>query len=186
MNIGLNKRANGWHCVASLFGKDYYDTTIKWRFCTPGGQVRSPLAWKVANKLSLITNRDSCACWCNPEGKGCSSLKSFWKNHSSCHEGLHYHWGQGGMGEALGHILFHHDIYNTRTEDNEPSQLSLELLRFLNFEALYMTHTCCTRKVQKCSEIFSDFDRNISHPHSIVFIADRDPEEVQEIRSSDL
>lgn len=132
--MGLNIYATGWHYVAAMLGSDN-------QYVDPNSCLGDLLAWEVVRKVSQVTIRDCCACWCNPEGKGCSPLKSFLNAHPdrlrSWRDYEH---------DYLRHIFFHHDINITGIEGYESADPVLQLIRFLTFEALEMTHTCCALK----------------------------------------
>ncbi|CAO2655538.1 Nn.00g043410.m01.CDS01 [Neocucurbitaria sp. VM-36] len=179
--IGLNIHATGWHYVGAMLGA----TCEEW---LQDSDFETPLAWKVIRILSQTTMRDHCACWCNPKGEGCSPLKSLWNAHTD-HRGMMLYHSQTQRAISFSHILFHHDLNVTGIEDDKPSNLSLQLIRLLTFEALDMTHTCCSLERLNLQEkrlcVASDYGNHGFYDcKTALVIANRDPELLQRIRSN--
>jgi len=132
--LGLNVSSTGWHAMAAKLG--YAAGDRPWYYSS----TRFP--HRMIQDLSQTTVRDRCVCWCNPEGLGCSPLKSFWKEYAS---GLPAMSGTATM--FWKHCLLHHylnakhDQHGNRLETLR--SMALEYVRLLTFETLDMTHTCC-------------------------------------------
>ncbi|KAH6876553.1 hypothetical protein B0T10DRAFT_552429 [Thelonectria olida] len=188
LNLRLNTHATGWHYLASMLGSGVTKYAAE--------AIVTPLAYEMMKQLPSALVRDNCACWCNPDGKGCSAFKSLLKAHADS-SGI----GRLPFMEATAlffrHCFFHRNDPNIDIKLREPSGLFVELVRLLTFEALDMRHTCCVLKrvgpEKICSIVFpstkwddEDFPGNRFDNHETPFaIVDRDPEEVQEIRSDE-
>ncbi|KAF5012011.1 hypothetical protein FDECE_1906 [Fusarium decemcellulare] len=122
-NLGLNIHATGWHYVAAI------STYVR---CNRE-QFGFDQVWDAMVHLSRVRVKDDCVCWCNTGVNGCSPLKSFLKAHSQREKA----W------KRLRHDFFHHDLNEGSVDTPQLSGLVVELVRFLTFEALEMTHTCC-------------------------------------------
>ncbi|KAF1848135.1 uncharacterized protein K460DRAFT_68278 [Cucurbitaria berberidis CBS 394.84] len=178
--LRFNITVTGWHYVAAMLGSgclfaNRHDLTSRVSF-----------AWKIIRELSQTMIRDRCTCSCNHEGEGCSPLKSLWNAHAKHGGLLLYHPGRSER-NPLRHILFHHNVNTMSTKVNERSNLSLQIIRLLTFEALDMTHTCCALEElnleQKRLCIASDRPANLSIGNPTYVIANRDPEWIRKIRS---
>jgi hypothetical protein len=158
--LGLNIHATGWHYIAamlclhisSILELEPYQTTVR--------------------TLSSVSVRDSCVCWCNHGGTGCSPLKTL----------LIAHADEGRYNAISRHIHFHHNIRTSGTDDE-----------ILTFEALEMTHTCCGLEPVNVQEKrrFTDSEyearykvgnRFKGQPYVIVQCT---PDRVEEIRSDE-
>ncbi|KAK4169871.1 hypothetical protein QBC43DRAFT_306787 [Cladorrhinum sp. PSN259] len=134
--LGINIRATGWHYVASLFGGTF------WVYAYPRGVAYEE--FKTAQSFFqkfLLKPTDGCTCWCGLEGKGCSPMNSLYKSH--CHP-FRYYFGVDHP-DWTTHAFLHHPVSEPPSycQQNSTSARSLELVRFLTFEALEMNHTCC-------------------------------------------
>jgi len=139
--LGLNENATGWHYIASFIGSGCF----KGEFDNPLNLTSNvQQGTKIIEVLSQIPDRDNCACLCNPDGKGCSPLKSLWKAHAG--GGILDRWPWSAKRTSLRHLLFHHRINEPGGEGDVQATLALELVRYLTFEALEMTHSCCTQE----------------------------------------
>ncbi|EEU34027.1 uncharacterized protein NECHADRAFT_85464 [Fusarium vanettenii 77-13-4] len=116
-NLGLNVSSTGWHYLAAMS-------------CF---QDDSRMAWTIFPDLSQSSARDDCICWCIPGGKGCSPMGSVLKAYADCDRGGESDFWAGD----LVHILC-----SARCGDEISVNMS-HFVRFLTFEALKMTHTCC-------------------------------------------
>ncbi len=137
--LGLNESSTGWHAMAAELGfsKD---------LCSFGSLLDSPmtLSFEMLHDFSQSIVRDKCVCWCNPQGLGCSALKSFWKAYASA---------QPVRPDSVGadlfwrHCLLHHHLNAEHVQDRTRVEIlrstALEYVRLLTFETLDMTHTCC-------------------------------------------
>ncbi|KAK4222997.1 hypothetical protein QBC38DRAFT_459788 [Podospora fimiseda] len=111
--LGINTSATSWHYVASMLG-----TTLDLTFFTPFSlQSRSPMSVMINFLQSLsLKEADNCTCWSALFGVT-RELEKF---------------------QSFRHTFLHIPI------SVAPSfTRSLQLVRFLTFEALEMTHTCC-------------------------------------------
>ncbi|KAK3989395.1 hypothetical protein QBC44DRAFT_327682 [Cladorrhinum sp. PSN332] len=135
--LSINTTATGWHFVAAMFGRTF------WIF-NDSRQSEYELAFAACSFLRqlLFKPSDGCTCWCSPGGNGCSPMNSLYKAH--CRPSRTYRETYN-ISWTL-HAFFHHPISDQTADSIEPpspSKRSLELVRFLTFEALEMTHTCC-------------------------------------------
>ncbi|OTB00024.1 hypothetical protein M426DRAFT_26919 [Hypoxylon sp. CI-4A] len=159
--VGLNTSTTGWHYLAAIIGS--YDLK-RYRENPHEEQdlIGNPMGWEALQYFSDVKIRDDCTCWCNPEGKGCSPIKSMWKAYLDRPE-----TASGIIGDlrraASMHFLLH-DVSLIGEKENRLSGLSLELVRLLTFEALEMKHTCCGFKRVNLKEqrlcIPSDYDQD--------------------------
>jgi hypothetical protein len=134
LRLGLSLSSTAYHYIGAMFGA-FYDA----RESDMPQQV--PDAWLVINSLSGIKVEDDCICWCNATDHGCSPIKLLLKSHLDERQpGIRMEFG------LLRHIIFHHGIFDASfsLRDKKPTAFVMELLRLLTFEALDMTHTCCT------------------------------------------
>ncbi|KAF2491471.1 hypothetical protein BU16DRAFT_594413 [Lophium mytilinum] len=190
--MGLNVHATGWHYIAAMSGEDYENWgTYRDLEDSPPGKIIQQylLPWKIVRELSLVTVRDNCSCWCNPEGKGCSPLKSLWNAHADRH-GVTRSLKAERTGDFLRHIIFHYEFDIAGVEDSELVNLPLELVRLLTFEALEMTHTCCSLKKvsldRKRIYTYSDWKEDPSEYSKAPYvIANRHRSIIRRIRSDD-
>lgn len=114
-NLGLNIKATGWHYLAALIGIKAYP----------------PVSNAVLQQLSQSSVRDTCTCWCIPGGEGCTPLGSILKAHAESHNSPSW-WNHFVVGA----------LFSSECED-QGSSIMAHIVRFLTFEALEMTHTCC-------------------------------------------
>lgn len=124
-SLGGNTSATGWHFMA-----------LNLLYVLPSD-------WTRTSTLDLIhqffydflgsRSRDSCECWCSPHGcLPCTMWLKYWgvKDERLRNRGRHSLPYQG----QLDHLLM---------LENASRQVSTEILTYLTFEALEMTHTCC-------------------------------------------
>ncbi|KAI0602876.1 hypothetical protein F4775DRAFT_3306 [Biscogniauxia sp. FL1348] len=140
LGIGLNTTTTGRNHVSSMFGSGHV------HFCdTKHAQVG--LMCHLMKIMMLADSIDGCVCWCNPKGKGCSGIKSMWKAHVDRGKGGGI-MSQEGIADQreqmVRHVLLHATIDPPDLKNNRDLGLWLDLVRFLTFEALEMTHTCCS------------------------------------------
>lgn len=134
LKLGLNLSSTAYHYIGAMFGA-FYDAR------EPFEPQQVPDAWLVIKSLSNIKVRDGCVCWCNATDHGCSPVKLLLKSHlDERQSGIRMEFS------LLRHIIFHHRIFDASLSprDKNPTGFAMELLRLLTFEALEMTHTCCT------------------------------------------
>lgn len=116
-NLGLNTKSTGWHYLAALACFQRYLESAK----------------IVLQELSRSSTRDRCVCWCMPESEGCSPLGSIFKAHADNDEGVMGTFWMNNLEKLL---------YDLGCGD-QISTIMAPFLRFITFEALEMTHTCC-------------------------------------------
>lgn len=181
--MGLNTEATGWHYFAAMCGQQYDQGRH------PSPEPGPSYGWQVVRNMSQVMATDTCTCWCNIPGKGCSPLKSFWKTHG---DGICDMVPVGRTfpraRELLHHVLFHHSITSEGSQHNELSSLTVELVRFLTFEILDMTHTCCSARAVDATDrrLYSTPPGQKSNWGAAIVIANCSPEIVEQIRSDDL
>ncbi|KAK4463255.1 hypothetical protein QBC42DRAFT_266289 [Cladorrhinum samala] len=150
--LGVNTEATGWHFLASLFGATFSLKLYLWNPAREHKYLTTVRAF-----LDNLSNKakDGCNCWCNANSTGCSPMISLCKSH--CRPlrremGMKDHHGFTSVANSttswIRHAFFHHPVRNDISlEGNNgqttPSNRTLEMVRFLTFEALDMTHTCC-------------------------------------------
>ncbi|KAI9159060.1 hypothetical protein HJFPF1_07067 [Paramyrothecium foliicola] len=122
LGLGLNVDATDWHYLATYLGR---------ALRTAAGTMES--AWALVDRVSRLSLRDKCDCWCNLDGKGCSPMKMAWKVYRRQHRGT-----------CAQHILLHHATQPESSPEEKKTSSALEIVRFLTFEALEMRHTCCS------------------------------------------
>ncbi|KAI0387470.1 hypothetical protein F5Y04DRAFT_286605 [Hypomontagnella monticulosa] len=174
--LGLNVHATGWHYIAAMFGSHYSEPNQHQLF-------GNSLAGKMTRLLSQIPARDKCTCWCSPEGKGCSPLKLLWKAYAQ-RPGMKANGDHGWNPEPLRSILFYY-------EEEELYDTTLEFVRFLTFEALDMTHTCCSlgqvNLEGRCLYTCSDYEQDESLAYVAPGVLVRcDMEQVRQVRQDAL
>ncbi|KAI5924930.1 hypothetical protein F4810DRAFT_661989 [Camillea tinctor] len=141
-SIGLNTTTAGWNYVSSMYGSgriQYSDTK----------DTQPLFMCNLMKELAAPGYRDGCVCWCNPQGKGCSAFKSMWKAHVDEGPGggiMSQERSKKRREQLVRHIVFHGTINPTGVKSDKVLEHSLDLIRFLTFEALDMTHTCCSLK----------------------------------------
>lgn len=165
-NLGLNTKSTGWHYLAALASLRAYSDSAK----------------ITMKELSRSSARDCCVCWCMLEGEGCSPLGSIFKAHADVDWSLlGLSWTNNPSAELLYDLAC----------GNEISNIMAPCLRFLTFEALEMTHTCCyfavlDRDSLKC--VTSDDGRpdytKVGFDNALV-ILDRDTSTILETRTDE-
>ncbi|KAF5714595.1 hypothetical protein FMUND_7312 [Fusarium mundagurra] len=120
LGLGLNIHATGWHYIASFIGDN---STLMSSYTHLPDSFLATVLTKPA--------RDQCVCWCTDGERGCLPLYSFLKSRA-----IQMNHGNGN--DPFSH--FPHSL-----QDSEARRLDTlsNLIRFLTFEALEMTHTCC-------------------------------------------
>ncbi|KAM6516485.1 hypothetical protein FALCPG4_014668 [Fusarium falciforme] len=156
-NLGLNTNSTGWHYLAA-------HTYFQGGF----GSVKMLL-----REVSRSSARDSCVCWCIPEGKGCSPLGCILKAHAdSC-------W-------ALGNFVWNNnlaELLNVSGCGDMKSTFMSQFVRFLTFEALEMTHTCCHFQIlDRGTSEFVSFEQ-CEPIYAQLVILDHDAKVIQETRA---
>lgn len=151
-SLGLNTTATGWHFMAVR------TMPIPWPYhqhnwAGDSDMVRQQCFQQVQRAISSSQVADTCDCWCS-EG-GCRPLHIYLKTMA-----LVSFW----LGELKNFRL---DV-----NDSGPNQVSmLDFLRFITFEALEMTHTCCyTREIvvagtSNTCEVLMQFDGDSKDIH---------------------
>ncbi|KAJ3544960.1 hypothetical protein NM208_g2762 [Fusarium decemcellulare] len=160
-NLGLNIHATGWHYVAAI--STYAQCNRE--------QFGFDALWDAIIHLSQVRVKDNCVCWCNAGVKGCSPLKSFLKAYSQKKRA----W------KPFRHDFFHHSLKDEGVGTPRLSELVVQLVRFLTFEALEMTHTCCYL-TELSREKFPD-PPPFSEP--VALILSYDAEKARRIRSDE-
>ncbi|KAL3600144.1 hypothetical protein FPOAC2_04375 [Fusarium poae] len=158
LKLGLNRSSTAYHYIGAMFGA-FFDAK------TSESPNHFPDAQCVIDELSRVQVEDQCDCWCNAADHGCSPIKLLLKSHlSERHPGIAMDF------DVLRHIVFHHkivDFWPSATGQNVTGYAN-ELLRLLTFEALDMTHTCCTfEAVHK--EIVKDMVSTASEKPAAIF-----------------
>ncbi|EWG51003.1 hypothetical protein FVEG_10118 [Fusarium verticillioides 7600] len=119
VNLGLNIQATSWHYLS--------------RCCEDIWPGREFFIGKAKDALGVPV-LDNCRCWCAPLSRGCTPLTTALKSYVK------------EVDEPSSPILC--DLFHTAIRDTESSGWHVrgrckEVIRFLTFEALEMTHTCC-------------------------------------------
>lgn len=156
-NLGLNTNSTGWHYLAAYA---YFEGWEK--------IMNIPL-----REISRSSARDSCVCWCIPEGEGCSPLGCILKAHAGSFWPLAILAWRGNLAELFG-VSGCVDMTST---------IMTQFVRFLTFEALEMTHTCCYFQLLDRGTLeFATLDER--HPgHKQLVILDHDAKVIQETRA---
>ena len=130
LGLGLNTSSTGWHYIAATVGFTFPD----WDCQVP------PFYCTMMQDLSQSVIRDQCVCWCSPNDDGCSVPKSLWTAWAD--------WrgrerGYNDHDEVWRHSVLHIDRLSGGSNAALNITAALEFIRFVTFEALDMTHTCC-------------------------------------------
>ncbi|RGP78327.1 hypothetical protein FLONG3_3463 [Fusarium longipes] len=163
LKLGLNVYATGYHYAGAM---------------SAGGLSNFFVDVNISDAVQFLEStvliRDNCLCWCNEEGHGCSPIKTFLKNYT------HNERGEDRPTRAR-HFFLHHGLPDT-SGGEKLSPFVKEALRLLTFEALEMTHTCCSY-----DQIYGhDHDNLVSEENlDEMAIFHCDPDIVSEIRSCD-
>lgn len=128
-DLGLNIQATSWHYLSRICDE----------IC--------PATFVYENaKVALgVPAVDNCRCWCTPSGKGCTPLTTSLKSYVGVFKELKE------FNEPMSFVLcnlFHTAIRDTESGGSHIRDWCNELIRFLTFEALEMTHTCCEVSVK--------------------------------------
>ncbi|SCN66212.1 uncharacterized protein FFB20_13807 [Fusarium fujikuroi] len=122
LGLRLNIQATGWHYIASFIGDN------------PGWfSSYTHLPARFLSTVLAKSARDQCACWCTSEEKGCLPIHVFLKSRA-----IKKHHGR----EHDLYSYLHHLAEKSEAYDLGVQTYYLEVIRFLTFEALEMTHTC--------------------------------------------
>ncbi|CVL04827.1 uncharacterized protein FMAN_12890 [Fusarium mangiferae] len=150
-NLGLNIGATSWHYL-SRYCSDFHPPLR----CFYPGNAKGVLG------VPLL---DNCRCWCTPPDKGCTPLTTGLKAYVK------------DFNKLESNVLcsfFHTVILDTEEGDSYITGWCNEVIRFLTFEALEMTHTCCQ---------FTVIDRPDISPDKFNLLMNCDPRKWQKIRS---
>ncbi|KAJ4229177.1 hypothetical protein NW759_003899 [Fusarium solani] len=166
-NIGLNTMSTGSHYLAALS-------------CLYSSGNEASV---VLPELSQSLARDDCVCWCIPGEHGCSPLGSILKAYADSDlEEKPCFWHQDLVG-----VLF--------SLGYDDTAIMTYFVRFLTFEALEMTHTCCHLGVfdRTFMKLVTNDDGNPAYEElysddsmgdMALVILDRDSNTIQETRTS--
>jgi hypothetical protein len=121
-STGVNTSATGWHYMATKILFERHGLLGSWM------STSSMLA--IFGEVMGANATDCCECWCSSDG--CTPLHQFLKDQCGP-EAWKY---LGGRGSQL--------LVDAPSSSPSPTaQMVDATLRFLTFEALEMTHTCC-------------------------------------------
>ncbi|CAG1986060.1 unnamed protein product [Fusarium graminearum] len=162
LKLGFNISATAHHYIGAMFGA-FYD------FRMPDLPL-SPI-FRLVDELSSVQVEDECVCWCNRTSHGCSPLKLLLKSH------LDELW-PGITFDIQRHFFLHHTVLYS---SSLLRGFAMEVLRLLTFEALDMTHTCCTFE-SLGEDIVKDLVSTASERPAAIFSCQA--KTVREIRSS--
>ncbi|KAJ4321204.1 hypothetical protein N0V84_005451 [Fusarium piperis] len=185
-HLGLNVDITGVHRIAAEMGSNTY-------LCYGNHQDIDNALTLVAELLTQLHQdscRDKCVCWCTSGGEGCSPLKVLYKSHAHATEGdfdrgIEVYKRHEFRATSIQKLLFDFGKLGNSTTaaasgqsragtGTEPWTRALELVRFLTFEALEMTHTCCMLEALEGSREVFKITRNC------------DPTIVRDIRQSEV
>lgn len=172
--LGLNRHATGWHYIGAMMSMNYLESRHQSQHYE-GRDIISNLGQELSGDLSQAKAEDRCICWCNPRGHGCSPLKTLWKVLAIPD------LGKIASLESYIHSLLHHPFLADSLISNSLSSPSSNLVRLLTFEALEMTHTCCSLTcLDPKKEHFNE--SKLLHNHWVI-TASR-PKDIEATRSS--
>ncbi|KAF5227261.1 hypothetical protein FAUST_11893, partial [Fusarium austroamericanum] len=164
LKLGFNLSSTSHHYIGAMFGA-FYD--IHW-----GRPIYTSDLDDLMKELSSVVIEDECNCWCNTTNHGCSPMKLLLKSYLDERRPK-----MDMLFHVFRHILFHNTISDLSPS---PRGFATDLLRLLTFEALEMTHTCCS--IKSISEyVVNDLVSTASEKPAAIF-SFRD-EKVQKIRS---
>lgn len=137
----------------------------------------SPDAWYLIQELSSVQFEDNCDCWCNETNRGCSPMKLFLKSVLD-----ERHSGVKVDSNILQQVILRHKMLEESHsgQGENPPGFVTEVLRLLTFEALDMTHTCCSFEAIS-DDIVIDLVSTASCKPAAIFSCRA--EKAQEIRS---
>ncbi|RMJ16262.1 hypothetical protein CDV36_004084 [Fusarium kuroshium] len=160
LGLGLNIHATGAHRVAAEMGSNLHLNLGDQQDLDHYLSLAADLLWQFSR--DSYGNLDKCVCWCNSDGDGCSPIKLLYKSlaHPIPYRDSNSVYMRNKFQVAIiTRLLFDFGIFEVPTatptpgvkQQNErdnttnahPSTRALGLVRFLTFEALEMTHTCC-------------------------------------------
>ncbi|EKJ70359.1 hypothetical protein FPSE_09576 [Fusarium pseudograminearum CS3096] len=173
LKLGLNLSSTAYHYIGAMFGS-FHDVKSLQR-----PKQESEDAWYLIQELSSVQVEDNCDCWCNENNHGCSPMKLFLKSHLD-----ERHFGDKVDYDILQQVILRHTMFEESHshQGENPPDFVTELLRLLTFEALEMTHTCCTFEVIS-DDIVTDLFSTASCKPAAIFGCRA--EKVREIRSCD-
>ncbi|KAF5675365.1 hypothetical protein FCIRC_7349 [Fusarium circinatum] len=167
-NLGLNTQATGWHYLSRYHAKpqsysEIMDLYHEMEEMYPKTRDFYPERTKDVLGDPVL---DNCQCWCTPSGMGCTPLTTALKSYVKL------------FNQRIPGVLcdfFHIAIRDTGSSDSHISGWCMEIIRFLTFEALEMTHTCCE---------FAILDRLDISSEKFNVLMNCEPERWQKIRSN--
>lgn len=116
-NLGLNIQATGWHYLSRYRAdSEFYH------------KIRDFYPKKTKDALGVPV-LDKCRCWCTPSERGCTPLTTALKSYLK------------EFNKPVPAVLC--DFCHIAIQDTGSRGWCTEVIRFLTFEALEMTHTCC-------------------------------------------
>lgn len=131
LKLGLNTNATGYH---------YFGALLAYSASWGGGCIDfvHPKRRALNDLLARQDHEDDCMCWCNADNYGCSPFKLFLITYvnlvpSSEQDADYYR-----------HVVLHHKLFDPVSLGDTISHRIKGTLRLLTFEALEMTHTCCS------------------------------------------
>ncbi|SCO06250.1 unnamed protein product [Fusarium fujikuroi] len=154
-NLGLNIQATGWH-YQSICGNNWYPPVREFLYKKAKDVLGDPVL-------------DKCRCWCTPSGTGCTPLTTALKSYVK-----HSIRPSQITSDIARCNFFHTSIRDTASSGSRITGWCDEVIRFLTFEALEMTHTCCE---------FSVIDRPEISSEQYEVLINCEPERWQKIRS---
>ncbi|RSL96192.1 hypothetical protein CDV31_013572 [Fusarium ambrosium] len=144
-SIGINTHATGWHYLAAKFNWGLHDD-VYW---LTRRNVVTPV--EVIEKISKVKVRYNCSCLCTRDGQGCSPLQSLMKTYADQHSSSYFNhpkWNLELFMMCWRHILLHcKSNSGTAFEQRDALDLFMDFVRFVTFEALGLTHTCCVLRL---------------------------------------
>ncbi|KAF5601698.1 uncharacterized protein FSUBG_8064 [Fusarium subglutinans] len=135
LDLGLNIQASGWHYLSTYCVG-----------CESSPKLRDFYHEKTKDILGVPV-LDNCRCWCIPSDMGCTPLTTALK---SCVKRFN------GSVQIVLCNFFHTAIRDTRSSGSRIAGWCIEVIRFLTFEALEMTHTCCDFNILYKPDILSE------------------------------
>jgi hypothetical protein len=167
--LGLNVRATGYHYLGALLAHWPVRNICHFPFFNDVSQI-------LKEPLMRQADEDDCMCWCNAEGHGCSPTKLFLVTciHDVAETYMYSNYNN------YKHMVLHHEVFEEVSENDKLSPLAKEALRLLTFEALEMTHTCCSLDQLDEHDHCDLMDEESSDDRGIFC---HDPESILNIRS---
>ncbi|RSM14149.1 hypothetical protein CDV31_005485 [Fusarium ambrosium] len=163
-NLGLNTNSTCWHYLAAHASFRAWEENTK----------------MLLRDVSRWSATDCCVCWCISEVEGCSPLVSLLKARADTYWDFEYLGWKMNFAEHLG-VSECGDMTLT---------IMSQFVRFLTFEALEMTHTCCYfRMLKKDTLAFATspklyyLDYKMASENMPLVILTRNTKEIQETRA---